>query len=342
MASSIVDSSTTMTDLLNALVDLPTTPPPLYLDLEGIKLSRHGSISIVELFVLPQNHVYLIDVHVLGGKAFFTARADGKTFKDILESPDIPKVFFDVRNDSDALYSHFKVKLAGVQDIQLLENATRSFNRRCVNGLARCIENDARMSSSEKSIWKAVKVQGQKLFDPLQGGSYEVFNARPMTEEIKKYCVQDVLFLPGLWSVYTAKLSTSWAEEVCTKTLARVALSQTANYNGNGRHMALGPWPQGFSPRPALPKKLEPDFEVGRERMATESDSLTSISRTFGGIRISSGPKFGGSGRRGWSEHSDSSDEDKRLYGRSSGSESSKDFTACSSDDCGNCGHCSY
>jgi len=32
----------------------------------------------------------------------------------ILESPDIPKVFFDVRNDSDALYSHFDVSLAGV------------------------------------------------------------------------------------------------------------------------------------------------------------------------------------------------------------------------------------
>ncbi|KAK3169722.1 hypothetical protein OEA41_009106 [Lepraria neglecta] len=243
MASSIIDSPAAIASLLDTLAALPTSPPSLYLDLEGTNLSRHGSISIIELFVLPQNHVYLVDIHILGEKAFSTQSSDGRTLKAILESSDIPKAFFDVRNDSDALYSHFNISLAGVQDIQLFENAARPFNRRCVNGLAKCIEKDATMTYSERSNWKIVKEQGRKLFAPELGGSYEVFNIRPMPEEITKYCVQDVLFLPGLWSTYSAKVSAAWADKVRLATLARVSLSQTANYNGQGRHMALGPWP---------------------------------------------------------------------------------------------------
>ncbi len=243
MASSIVDSPATIASMLDTLAALPTSPPSLYLDLEGTNLSRHGSISIIELFVSTQNHVYLIDVHVLGEAAFSTQSSDGQTLKVVLESPDIPKVFFDVRNDSDALYSHFDISLAGIQDIQLLENAARPHNRRCVNGLAKCIERNATMTFSQRSDWQKAKAQGRKLFAPERGGSYEVFNTRPLAEELRKYCVQDVLFLPGLWSTYSAKVSAAWAGKVRLETLARVSLSQTASYNGEGRHMALGPWP---------------------------------------------------------------------------------------------------
>lgn len=243
MASSIVDSPATIASMLDTLAALPTSPPSLYLDLEGTNLSRHGSISIIELFVSTQNHVYLIDVDVLGEAAFSTQSSDGQTLKVVLESPDISKVFFDVRNDSDALYSHFNISLAGIQDIQLLENAARPYNRRCVNGLGKCIEKNATMTSSQRSDWQTVKEQGRKLFAPERGGSYEVFNTRPLAEELRKYCIQDVLFLPGLWSTYSAKVSAAWAEKVRLETLARVSLSQTASYNGKGRHMALGPWP---------------------------------------------------------------------------------------------------
>ena len=243
MNSSIIDSTTTNAGLVDTLATLPTSPPSLYLDIERINLSRHGSISIIQLFVPLQNHVFLIDVHVLGAAAFSTQNSNGQTLKHILESPDIPKVFFDVRHDSDALYSHFHISLAGIEDIQLLENAVRPFNRRCVSGLAKCIEKDATMTDSQRSDWRRTKEQGLRLFAPERGGSYEVFNARPLSEEIRKYCVQDVLFLPGLWSTYSAKVSGTWAEKIRAATLTRVSSSQTADYNGNGRHMALGPWP---------------------------------------------------------------------------------------------------
>ena len=98
------------------------------------------------------------------------------------------------------------------------------------------------MSAAEKGAWKVVKAKGRTLFDPLLRGSYEVFNVRPMTEEIRKYCVQDVLVLPGLFKVYFAKLSPFWMKKVRDATWARVELSQSATYKPNGRHKARGPW----------------------------------------------------------------------------------------------------
>jgi len=86
--------------------------------------------------VQPRNYIYIVDVHKLQSAAFNTATADGTTLKSILESTGIIKVFFDLRNDSDALYHHFGVRLCGVEDIQLMENAARpAFRRRYVNGL---------------------------------------------------------------------------------------------------------------------------------------------------------------------------------------------------------------
>ena len=99
------------------MVDLSADPPSLYIDLEGVHLSRQGAISILQILISPQRRTYLIDVHALGSKVFSTAGANGQTLKTIFESETIPKVFFDVRNDSDALYSHFGICLAGIQDI---------------------------------------------------------------------------------------------------------------------------------------------------------------------------------------------------------------------------------
>lgn len=224
------------------LVNLPISPPSLYIDLEGTNLSRNGSISILQLLVYPRNRTFLLDIHILGDKAFTTPGADGQSMKDILESDAIPKAFFDVRNDSDALFHHFGIRLAGIQDIQLMELATRTFSKRCVHGLSKCIEQDLSLGINEIRAWKKIKDKGRILFAPECGGSYDVFNSRPLSEDIWLYCVQDVQFMPRLWIYYQSKLKQNWAEKVRQETKNRVILSQTMGYNGQGRHMALGPW----------------------------------------------------------------------------------------------------
>ncbi|KAL4871476.1 hypothetical protein BDV12DRAFT_194241 [Aspergillus spectabilis] len=237
----IIDTTAAIGELIELLTDVPNNPPSVYVDLEGMKLSRHGSISIMQIFSLPRNEVYLIDVHTLGQEAFSYPSTSGKTLKGILEDENIQKAFFDVRNDSDALYTHFGIHLAGIQDIQLLELATRSGSRRFINGLARCIEHDAGLTWSEASMWKDIKDNGRRLFAPERGGSYDVFNKRPLSEAIIKYCAQDVRILPKLWEVYNAKLEWSWKEKIEVATRDRINVCFQAGYTGVGRHMAQSP-----------------------------------------------------------------------------------------------------
>ena len=124
----IINTMEQVGDLIEWLI-LRHTPPTMYIDLEGVNLCREGSISILTLLIdtgTPTVSVYLIDVHTLGAQAFNTAGVEGKTLRDILQDEKIPKVFFDVRNDSDALFAHFGVALQGIEDVQLMESATRT------------------------------------------------------------------------------------------------------------------------------------------------------------------------------------------------------------------------
>jgi exonuclease 3'-5' domain-containing protein 1 len=211
--------------------------------LEGIKLSRHGSISLIAIFVQPRNYVYLVDVHTLQSATFTTAVADGTTLKSILESPVITKVFFDLRNDSDALHHHFGVQLRGVEDIQLMENAARPANRRrFVNGLERCIDTHAPISLEKKLEWKAAKEKGLKLFHPSKGGSYDVFNTRPIHRDIERYCINDVQFLPQLRNLYWGWLDETWKRKVVEETEKRVQESQSAAYQPQSEDKKFGPW----------------------------------------------------------------------------------------------------
>lgn len=145
----------------------------MFIDLEGIKLSRHGSLSILSLYEASHNVVYLIDVHTMGEKAFTTGSV---TLEDILQAPNVPKVIFDVRNDSDALFKHFGVDLAGVRDLQLMELAQRRGSKRLVSGLANCVERDSGLSTTAITEWKLRKDSGRRLFAPELGGGNKVFN----------------------------------------------------------------------------------------------------------------------------------------------------------------------
>ena len=134
MAYTIISTVSQMTTLLDfvSIPTLTTSSPSLYFDVEGINLSRHGSISIIELHHAPssrpdESHTYLIDVHILGFVAFSTPSAEGVSLKAILECPRTPKVFFDVRMDSDALYALFGINLAEITDLQLMEVVSRSW-----------------------------------------------------------------------------------------------------------------------------------------------------------------------------------------------------------------------
>ncbi|KAE8449745.1 hypothetical protein EG329_007520 [Mollisiaceae sp. DMI_Dod_QoI] len=252
-AINFIDDAPALVALLSLLLTPPINPtsqPTIFLDLEGNNLSRNGTVSILTLHHAPTSTTHLIDIYNLSHSAFTTPASPpytDQTLKSILEDPSIPKVFFDVRNDSDALFSHYRISLQGIIDLQLLELGSRSGGlnqKRLVSGLARCIQYDAKLSFQEKRTWEAVKKIGVEMFAPEKGGSYAVFDKRPLAEEIKKYCAQDVSFLPALLEVYTSRLGTSvvWKGKIEKETLERVRESQSAGYQPHGRQKALGPW----------------------------------------------------------------------------------------------------
>ena len=109
----IINTTKQIGDLVDWLILRHGPPEPyeptMYIDLEGVNLGSEGSLSILTLLIdtgIPTIRVCLIDVHLLGSQAFNTTGIKGRTLKDILQEEKIPKVFFDVRNDSDALFAH--------------------------------------------------------------------------------------------------------------------------------------------------------------------------------------------------------------------------------------------
>jgi exonuclease 3'-5' domain-containing protein 1 len=128
----VVNCEPSLLSLLNNISDLPREPPSLYLNLEGVRLGRRGSLSIRSMSVPRRKHT--IDVQVLGSAAFSTTNSHGVSLKTILKSPHTPKVVFDIRNDSDALYSHYQISVDGVKDLQLMELASRTGSKDRVAG----------------------------------------------------------------------------------------------------------------------------------------------------------------------------------------------------------------
>lgn len=237
----LVDTTAALSRVIDTLSAAPVKPPSLYVDLEGENLCRSGTISIIQIYLSTQQHAYLIDVQTLGAASFSGPGVTGQTLKSILESPHIPQVFFDVRNDSDALFSHFKINLKGVEDLQLMELASRKSNKKFIHGLRKCIEFDAMLTTGELMEWNRVKEQGHNLYAPESGGSYGVFSQRPLSAAILLYCIQDVQHLPRLWAIYDGKLTPAWRLKVHEASQSRVLQSQAADYNGVGRHMSLAP-----------------------------------------------------------------------------------------------------
>lgn len=241
-----IDNEAHLVVMMEVLERVPRHTPSLYIDIEGVNLSRHGSISLITILVQPQSSIYLVDVHRLQARAFNTATPTGTTLRSILEDAAITKIFFDVRNDSDALHAHYGIKLRGIEDIQLMENAGRPEHRqRLVSGLGRCIEQEAPLPPRVKDAWKQVKSQGGRLFSPELGGSYEVFNERPLREDIRLYCVVDVKFLPLLRDVYWARLSDAWKLRVRCATEERVRASQSLGYDPFAKSKTLSPFGSG-------------------------------------------------------------------------------------------------
>jgi exonuclease 3'-5' domain-containing protein 1 len=166
--------------------------------------------------------------------------------KDILQDKQISKVFFDVRNDSDALYAHFGVALQGIEDVQLIGSAPRktTASRKFLNGLTKCVENNLFMSfgGSGLASWKLAKENDERLFKAEHGGSYETLNQRPIPQDLIAYCAGDVQHLHELRNRFWTEQTSRWRELVGEESRKRVMASQSPEYQPHCSHKLLSPW----------------------------------------------------------------------------------------------------
>ena len=178
----------------------------LAVDCEGDSLSRKGALTIIT--VATEEKVYIFDVLKLGQLVFTSGLGE------ILEDESREKLTFDCRQDSDALWYQFKVKLSGVLDLQLLEviyrreNPTSSTvdtprssttnkrgslrNRRSqrtdevenIYGFGRCIK----LYLQDEKLTK-IKDKGKELFKEDK----ELWKKRPLTDDLIQYCIVDTM-----------------------------------------------------------------------------------------------------------------------------------------------------
>lgn len=228
----IISSTTELAAFLSSIPPSST----LYLDLEGNRLSRHGTLSVITVLVHPQGEVRLVDVLTLRESSFTTASSDGKTLKSILEDATIPKCLWDVRNDADALWALYQVGLAGVVDIQLLENASRVGIKQYVRGLDKSIQFDLRPGFMELNGWMQTKREITNLM------STDIFAPRPMEAKTAQYCANDVRYLPALHALYLRRIGDGWLAKAKEESARRADEAHAPGYDPQSPSKKLGPW----------------------------------------------------------------------------------------------------
>lgn len=242
----VLSDSAALQYFLNDVADLSkNVSSTMYVNLEGIRLSRHGSISIISLYVPSLGKVYHIDAVALGDAVVSTEAASGISLKTIFESPTVRKVFFDVRNDSDALFAQYKISLCGVVDIQLMELASRTYSRRYLASLAKCIDGDSAVSPATKEHWRSTGQSFSLLLRREQGAGRHILNIRPINPLVIEFCKERVVLLPALWRGYSNKVrppgETFWRCQIRTETDERVKLAKSARYDGESETKTEGP-----------------------------------------------------------------------------------------------------
>lgn len=62
------------------------------------------------------------------------------------------------------------------------------------------------------------------MLNPARGGSYAVFDQRPLSSKMQSYCIQDIVYMTGLRELYREKLCDKWWRKIEKETDERMAL----------------------------------------------------------------------------------------------------------------------
>ena len=88
---------------------------------------------------------------------------------------------------------------------------------------------------------KATKEAGKRLFAPELGGSFAVFEVRPLAPALVKYCAYDVKYFELLEKELFGSLDSKWQLWVLEKSLQRVYDCIKPGFRSASRENAIAP-----------------------------------------------------------------------------------------------------
>jgi hypothetical protein len=214
----LIDSFGCLMKLLLHLEEICGDNAALAVDFEGVKLNRHGALCLVQMTCHDDPRlVYVLDVHVLGERTFTMQTPSGTSLKGLLEQQNIRKVWFDPRNDVDALYHQFGIMPKGIFDLQLAEvgdRRNRGLNVHFVQGLYKCLTQCPSLEAKQKVFAERINTMGKSLFEPLCGGDYSIFQRRPLHPVLLVYSAHDSRYMLVLYEMYVQAIGQQWVSRV--------------------------------------------------------------------------------------------------------------------------------
>ena len=160
----------------------------LAIDMHGVQLGKDGEISILQMSCgRPLDPVFIVDIVQLKTVAFKA----GSRLRLLLEDETIPKLFFDVRGDANALYHQFRINIRNIEDLQLIDIVKRRVvkysNFTTVFSVCQDIE------LSVKHQVQSVRNEAEHMFAQKFGGNYNVWMKRPLHPTLLEFAA-DVRF----------------------------------------------------------------------------------------------------------------------------------------------------
>lgn len=230
-----LDNQDALIFFLNEIDGLFDEVPSFYVDTEGYKLGRFGTLDLLQIYVLPLRETFIVDVFTLKQAAFDTSLR-GIALRKLFESSSIKKVFFDVRNDSDAMFSLYNVFLRGVIDLQMMEYFQQGRSGRNLAGLRACVERDSGLPTEDIQDWLGLKLT---IPGSLSDGASQ---RRPLSEDLFLYAAGDVEYLPLLYERYSLRLTRQGWDTLCAENEKRLRRSRMPTYDPQGKQKGKGPY----------------------------------------------------------------------------------------------------
>jgi exonuclease 3'-5' domain-containing protein 1 len=196
----MVDNATVLDEFLTNLEQVEVGVAELFFDGEGKDYGLHGTLSTLQAtFASLPGIAYILDVIALGSELFTKkSKTSGISLRSILEHPRIPKVWFDIRQDSAIIFGTAGFVMKGCYDLQLMHLGFSLTGRSYLYGLSKCIKEHLRLGTFEFDEWDGKKRAGSAAANP----DFTHWLQRPLPQVLIDYAAGDTLYMPHLYHVY--------------------------------------------------------------------------------------------------------------------------------------------